>query len=275
MFTRIMTLMTLSAMVCVAGQPTHAAEQVVSVVAVGEVKAKPDTVVFTGIITESSQKMKDAVTAFRDTRRRSLAAVEGLEIENLSVSTGALSMSVAGNMAQADPFGGEAKPMPEGTLTLTQSVSLTVTGLDKMEDQAVIDLVVGIIEAAREAGIKQAQTDQEMMMMMRMGLGMPESSAAFFRISDPEAVRRKATKAAMDKARADAQFLAELAGGKLGRVVSISDAAAVSDESGAMNPYAMIFGMMMDEQGGEFESTSLEPITVVRGLNVTFELITE
>ena len=163
MFTRMHDpVVTLTALACVAGQPTLAARTPGRQRdrAVGEIKAKPDTVVFTGMIAESSQKMKDAATAFRDTRRRALAAVEGLEIENLSVSAGALSISVAGNMAQADPFGGEAKPMPEGTLTLTQSVSLTVTGLDKMEDKAVIDLVVGIIEAAREAGIKQVQTDQ-------------------------------------------------------------------------------------------------------------------
>lgn len=272
---RLLTAVALAVICCLPTAATRAAEQTVSVVAVGEVQAKPDTVVFTGMISETSEKMKDAVTAFRDTRRRAMAAVKELGIENLKVETGALGMDLAGNMAGANPFGADiAEPAPEGSLTLSQAVSLTVTGLDQMEDQAVIDLVVSMLDGAREAGIKQSGMDQEAMMMMRMGMGAPATSAAVFKVSDPDAILKQATKSAMDNARKDAQFLAELAGGKIGRVVSIADA-GVDDDNDTANPYAMIWGLMMDNEEGAYESPAYQPITVARGLSVTFELITE
>jgi uncharacterized protein YggE len=255
------------------------AEQTVTVSAVGEAKVKPDTLVLTGKITETNEKMKDAVTGFTDTRRRALAAVQEMGIENMTVATSALSMSIAG-APQGGPFGGivEGEPSAPGALVISQTVTLTVTSVDKMEEAAVIDMVVKLLAGVKDAGVDMNSADAQNMMMMQMGLGGGGGSSAVFKISDPKAAHKAATKNAVDKARADAAYLAELAGGKLGPVVSISDGSmpASGGDDSAMNPYAVIFGAMMDGETTDAYSTEkLEEVTVGRALTVSFQLITE
>lgn len=250
--------------------PAHA-EQTITVIAMGEAKIKPDTIVLRGEISESNEKMKDAVTAFKDTRRRAMAGIKETGIGNLSISADALSVSLSGG-PQPNPFGGE-KPAgaPAGELVISQSVSLTVSGVDKMQEQAVIDLTVQLIKAAKDAGVDLSPPATQNMMMMQMGIGGGETSPAFT-LSDPEAAYKAATKDAVDKARADAAYLAELAGGKLGPVVGIN--VASGDDVG-LNPFLAMYGAMMDEEASPYSTTTLDDITVTRSLSISFQLITE
>lgn len=247
----------------------EAEQQTVSVMAVGEIKVRPDTVQISGLLSESNEKMKDAVTAFNDTRRRALASIKAAGIENLTITTSALSLSVSGDIEEYDRFGNEiAKPMPKGSLTISQSVTLKITGLDKLEEQAVIDLVVKLIGAARESGVDINAMSQADMYNYEWGNGTDTTGTAIFSISDPDKLRKDATKKAMAKARADAEFLAELAGGKLGPVVAITDGSGGE----SYNPY-YYYGMMEDLD--EFSTPSLDEISVQRSLAVSFRLITE
>jgi uncharacterized protein YggE len=247
-------------------------EQTVSVMAIGEVEVRPDTVEISGMISESNEKMSDAVAAFNDTRRRALASIKAEGIDNLRVSASSLSLSVTGEMQQYDDFGNEIeKPLPKGSLTISQTVKLKITGLADLEEQAVIDLVVTLIAAAREAGVDLNAMSASDMMRMEWGMGPSTSGAAIFSLSDPESVRKSATKDAVDKARADAAFLAELAGGKLGPVVAIGDAGGQD----SVEPFYFYGYGMMEEDLGEFATPALEPITVRRPLKVSFKLITE
>lgn len=254
---------------------TLAEDQTISVVAVGEAEVRPDTIVLNGSISESNEKMKDAVTAFRDTRRRAMASIDAMKIENMTVKASAMSIDLSGGPVAAGPFGDVAEAAPAGALTLSQSVTLTVTGLDKMQENDALELVIKIITGVKEAGIEMGGMSQQDMMMMQMGMGgMGGASPLQFKISNPQAAQKQATRNAMQKARENAQFLAELSGGKLGPVVAISEGPAGDDEQ-ATNPYAMMFGMMIDQGESEFASTSLDPIKVASGLSVRFRLITE
>ena len=256
------------------------AQQTITVNSVGEAKVKPDTLVLSGTISETNEKMKDAVTAFNDTRGRALASVKELGVENMDIKTSGLSVSITGG-AQGGPFGGivpggEQAAAP-GALQISQTITLTVTGVDKMEEQAVVDLVVKLLAGVKEAGVEMGSMDAEAMMMMQMGMGGGGGSSAVFKISDPDAAHKAATKDAVEKARKDAAYLAELAGGKLGKVVGISDGGApAGGDDAATNPYAMIFGMMAGDGASEPYSTeSLDEVLVGRSLIVSFELITE
>jgi hypothetical protein len=254
------------------------AEQSITVSAISEVKVKPDTLVLSGEISETNEKMKDAVTGFNDTRRRALAAVKELGIESLEITTSALSVGIAGP-PQGGPFGGVVEPdqpATPGALQISQSVTLTVKGIDKMEEKAVIDLVVKLLAGVKEAGVELNSMTAQNMMMMQMGMGGGGGGGATFKVSDPEAAQKAATKAAVEKARADAAYLAELAGGKLGKVIAISDGIMPAGGDDATNPYMMIFGAMMNEESSDpYSSTTLDEITVARSLSVSFELINE
>lgn len=252
------------------------AEQTITVTAVGQATVKPDQIVLTGQLSESSEKMKDAVTAFRDTRRRAMAAIKEAGVENLIITPSALSISLSGG-PQMNRFGGkQPEAAPAGQLVISQSVELTVNGVDKMDEQALIDLTVKLIKTAKEAGVDLSANKMQNM-MMEMGMGESIGSSAILRVSDPDTVNKAATKAAVEQARADAAYLAELAGGKLGPVVRISDAVAPGDgDDSASNPYMMFFGAMMGEENTDaFSTKAFDPITVVRPLTISFELITE
>ena len=259
--------------------PAANAEQTIMVSAIGQVKIKPDTLVLSGQISETNEKMKDAVTGFTDTRRRAMAALSEMGIENLNVSVSALSVGLAGTMQGGGPFGiiEEGEPTTPGALQISQEVTLTVTGIDKMEEQAVIDLVVKLLAGTKEAGVDMSSMDAQAMMMMQMGMGGGGGSSAIFKVSDPDAAYKAATKDAVEKARADAAYLAELAGGKLGPVVAISDGPMpAADEDSPMNPYMLIFGAMMGKNSADpYSSNTMDEISVARPLTVSFRLITE
>jgi uncharacterized protein YggE len=263
-------------LLCLCSLPVLAAEQTITVSTVGEAELKPDRIVLTGEISESNEKLKDAVTAFTDTRRRALAGLKELDVENMTVTTSKLSMSLAG-APQANPFGGgaPAEPVAPGSLVISQSVTLTVTGIDALEQEALVDLVVKLLAGVKDVGLKTGATpDAEgMMMMQMMGMGGGGGSGASFTIGDPVNATKAATKDAVAKARADAAYLAELAGGKLGKVVRISDGPAAEEQGSTMNPYAMIFGAMMNAAADPYAGETLDAITVKRPLTVTFELI--
>ena len=252
------------------------AEQTITVNAMGQAKRKPDTLVLSGEISETSVKMKDAVTGFRDTRRRAMAALKEIGIENISIKTSALTMQVAG-APQNNPFGGEMPNAAEpGSLTISQAVTLTVSGIDKLDEDALIDLVTKLMAGAKEASVDSAAMDaQSNIMMMQMGMSGGGDSV-MFTVSDPDAAYKAATRDAIEKARADAAYLAELAGGKLGKVVRIGDGLDTSSDDSAINPYmAMVAAMMGSNSSDPYTREDLDNITVTRALSVSFELITE
>lgn len=247
--------------------------QTITVTVLGEAQAMPDTLHISGKISENSEKMKDAVTAFRDTHRRTLASIAALKIEGLAVATKNLSISVAGDPQVANQFGIEhvGEPKQPGSLTISQEVSLTLGGLDQLDEPAVIDLVVKLMEGAKEAGIEQAAIDQAAWMRMQYGMGAAASGSAVFKLSNPASLRQRAMKDAMQKARADALALAELAGAKLGGVVSITDDGGAME---GMSQMQMWYGMQAGETEA-FTAHTYEPIKATRPLSVTFKLITE
>ena len=271
-------LQSLTAVACLltlcATSTAEAETQTITVSVIGEAEALPDMMQIGGTISENSKKMKDAVTAFRDTHRRTLASIKALEIENLQAKASKLSISLAGDQQMANQFGFPqvGEPKEAGSLTISQRIDLVITGVDKLKEPAVIDLVVELMDGAKEAGIDTAVMDQQTMNMMRFGMPPQAVGSAVFKLSDPEALRKQAMKDAMAKARADATALAELAGAKLGGVVAIGDNSAQA----AQNASPMMVWYGMQEQEAEpYTTTAFAPIKVGQPLTVTFKLITE
>lgn len=251
--------------------PAHAEPRTITVRVVGEAEVQPDVLEISGTLSESSEKLKDAVTAFRDTHRRALKSIEALKIDNMQIRTGELALSLAGKTPAQNPWGGVnngGEPAPPGSLTIRQRVTLTVGGIDRLDEPALIDLAVKVMAGARDAGIEQAVMDQQAMMRMQFGMASGPAGSAVFKLSDPEAARKQATRDAMDKARARAGELAELAGVELGGVVTISDQNGEQE----LNPYQAIYGIG-SEEADAFSAPSRKPIRVTRPLSVTFQLV--
>lgn len=254
-----------------------AQQQGITVTATGEAQVQPDTLVFKGKLTESAESAEDAVVAFRDTRRRALQAIESLEIEGLSVEASALRLSRGGDMAGMGGMmvmpgvGGEVEA-PPGQLAISQSVTIRIAGIDGMEQDELIELVVEVADAAKEAGISVGEMTEEQMMMMQFGQGMGASDLAVFRVSNADAAQAESAELAMAQARAKAQRLAELAGVSLGRVTAITEGASTEEQSAASGYMAIIWGMATEETPDALATPALEPVTVRTTLTVTFAI---
>jgi len=258
-----------------AGQTAQAQQQGITVTATGEAQVQPDVLVFEGMLTESAEQAGDAVVAFRDSRRRALASIEALEIEGLTIHPGAIKLSRGGDMAGMGGMimpGGGGEQLPPGQVAIGQDVSIQIAGVDAMEPDALIDLILKVSSAAKEAGIGIGEMTQEDMLMMQMGQGGGSADMATLRVSDADAAQQEAAGNAIEVARAKAQRLADLAGVELGPVTAIVEIADTGDESGG-NPYMnMIFGMMADGGGDPLTTSSIQPVTVRTALSVTFAI---
>lgn len=257
--------------------PAAAQQQGITVTATGEAEVRPDTLVFIGKLTESAESADDAVVAFRDTRRRAMQAIETLDIEGLSVEASALRLSRGGDMAGMGgmmimPGGGGEVEAPPGQLAISQSVTIRIAGIDDMEQDALIELIVEVADAAKEAGISVGEMTEEQMMMMQFGQGMGASELAVFRVSNADAAQAESAELAMAQARAKAERLAALAGVGLGRVTAITEGASTEEQSAASGYMAMIWGMAGGDNTDPLATTALEPVTVRTTLTVTFSI---
>lgn len=257
--------------------PAALAQQAgITVTAVGEARAVPDLLVIEGTLSESAESAEDTVVAFRDSQRRAVKAIELLDLPGLRVTPGALRVTRGGmggngmGMAIAGGMGGE-EVMP-GSTVISQKVMIEIAGIDAMEQEAVIDLIIAITSAAADAGISIGELSQEDMMMAQFGQGMPASDLARFKVSDPDAASQQSAEAAMAQARAKAERLADLAGVRLGRVTAIVEAPLTNEAEAGSSYIQMIWGIAGEDNTDPLAHPALEPIPVRTELTVTYAI---
>lgn len=237
----------------------------ITVNAQGQAKGKPSLVELQAQIGGEAELTADAIVKYRDARKRALEAIENLKIPGLSIESEGFSVSQAVDpAAQQAMMRGMQAPAGKQQVSVTEKLRLKLVDVDKMEAEAMMDAVLKIIDTGRDAGlmIGPGQTN------VNYWPPPPQPPMVAFKIPDPDALRAEAYAAAMKDARSKAEKLAALAGAKLGRVVSVSDATTMQ---GMPNPY---YGYMpqasntLDElSGGVFGD-----IPLVVKLTVNFEL---
>jgi len=99
----------------------------------------------------------------------------------------------------------------------------------------------------------------------------PGPSLLNFKIADPKTLREQAYKEAMDDAKAKAQSLADLAGVKLGKVVSVRDSA--SKNTTITNPDTGETATMPTVAQNEFVSSTFNEIPLNVRVTVQFEIV--
>jgi len=228
------TLAALAAAVCFSsgagGGPRTEDPEGIKVTGVGEVTAKPDTVVIRGEFSANADSAADALTKYRDGRRRALKMIESLGLETLSVTGNGATIVVAPmmndrNAMRAAMMGFDnGQPEPEGKVQVREMLSLRVGKLP--DGDAAADLVAKVLDKAKEAGIRVWSQDvvpQYYRAAMGWGAEEPKESqvAVAYSVTDRAKLEEAAFVMAMDDARKRAELLARLAGRKAGRVTSI------------------------------------------------------
>ncbi len=253
--------------------PTLAGEGI-TVMGTGSVDVKPQLAVLGGVVTGDAELAADAVIKFQDNKRRAVESIEAVGLDGIGIEGDGFMISSATDPSQMQAIMMGQPPTTDAQpVSVSERLEVTLSGIDQMDDVEVADAITNIVDAGKDAGVTLGGGGVTNMIQMQLR-GNAAQPLAVFRLSDPDAVRQQAAEAAMADARAKAQRLADLAGVKLGKVVSISETAPPADESG--NPevalFARIYGMGEEVQAAEPQSDAFADIEVKASLIVQFEI---
>lgn len=236
----------------------------------GQSKSKPTEVEIGALVSGEAELTNDAMVKYRDAKKRALAAIEGLKLPNVTIESMGVSVSQAVDPNQAQMMmQGRAATMGKPKVQASESMKIVLKGVDKSSTDALMDQIMKLIDTGRDAGLQIGPPtpmnyyQYQMMMQNGQGQGMLQ-----FKISDPAAAREQAYKLAMDEAKAKAQRLADLAGVKLGKIISVQDA---GQQAVQPNPY-MYYGGQQPTDPTELTSTMLGDIALKVTLTVQFEI---
>jgi uncharacterized protein YggE len=232
--------------------PVPADEQGIAVTGTGEMLAVPDCLEIDVGASGSAELTADAVIQYRERLRRVTEAFDKLELKQLRLQQHELSVA---NVAD------EQHPHPR--VTIARAMRVVVTGIRQMPEEDLLAMVGKVIDAAKDTGSAGAEAQAGMF-------------AVRFVLQDPKTLREQACQKAFEDAKEQASRLAKLAGGQLGRAVSVSDMSAAADYTAVTQVIYAIYGRNAEQELGEQErivSTGLKEIPVRVSLRVRFELL--
>jgi uncharacterized protein YggE len=252
-------VLTLSSTVAAADEFDH-----ITVTASGQASIKPDVAEVRAAVTGSAAMAADALKKFHDNRRRAVEAIKKLKLENLSVDGGGLSMTSTGANANrmVQILGANQNAGTPGHITVTETLVLRLSAIDRMKEGEPAKAVSSMIDAAKDAGLTLGSA------------GGMQSELVRFRSTKLEDARTAAVQNAMQSARRKADALAALSKAKIVRIASSREVTAPPVPASVTNPLSSWMAMMGMPEGGlsadadEAASNVLKPIPV----NVTIEV---
>ena len=229
----------------------------------GDASAKPDAFVLKGFLTAKDKSAKKVLGKYLKTKESLEETINpmdfpGVEIELegsiIKPDVSSPAMMMAGGGGDTD----------EG-FVFSQPIRIRI-GIDGDESESsILRNLLNLVDSAETVGVSFSEASNPMMGVV---LGGSSESLAIGVLDDASKLSQEATVAAFAQARKKAQQLAELAGGKLGKVISIHEStlAQASD-----NPTEAYMKMITGGQSGS-SADSIEKIKVTRSLRVKFEL---
>jgi uncharacterized protein YggE len=248
------------------------------VVGTGVAKARPTQVQIECTLSGEAELAADATVKFRDAKKRALAAIAGMKNSDLTVESGGLSVNnVMDAQSQMMMMQGRGGTGGKPRVQILEKSRIVLANADKMEPEALLDLVLKVLDVAKDAGFQvgppPANSNNYYEQQMRAFMG---TAVVAFKVPDAKKLQEQAYKAAIGEAREKAEKLAELSGVKLGKVVAVQEAAPTKSEGNSYgNPYYYMMEMMSrlstPEEKGVTGNTTGELSTKV-SLTVTFEI---
>lgn len=250
-------------------------EEGISVSGSGEVMAKPNVLEIDLVASGSAELTGDALVKYRSSLQRTLEAFEGLKIKNLKIEQRGLGVeNSAAAQAMQMRFNGGGNVPTKSTFDISRSLKLVLRDVNKLSEEELTDTVSKLLDTAKDSGATVGNSTSAAMTMARIYGQQMASSVVTFVVDDLDAVRQQAYTQAFEQAQSRAQRLADLAGAKLGPVISVEESMSVApDESnGQMRVMAAVYGWQMSQNKQESRVTSekLADIPISVTLKVRF-----
>jgi uncharacterized protein len=205
----------------------------ITVAATGEATVKPNRLEIEIKSGASAELTGDAVVKYRDGLRRAKEAFEKLKIDNLQVEDRGMNVAntAAGGNNGVINLGGGAPPAAKPEVNISKSLRLVVTGVDKLSEEQLINLVAKLLDTAKDAGVAAGGDSNSSLLMRMNGMAGPTTMVRFI-ADDPAPARKKAAQEAFKQGREKAQQMAEMAGATLGPVISMEETSGGAGEKG-------------------------------------------
>jgi len=207
---------------------TTRAEDGISVSGSATVKAKPTEIDIIGIVSGEGELANDASVKFHDTKKKALAALDNLKNPDLSVeSEGSEIHDSIDAQTQMRMMQGQTTEPPKIRTQITEKLMLKLKHVDKLDSDKLLETILKLVDTSRDAGLSIGPAPitnvYQWQMQQQNGGGGGGESLVQFKIPDTTELQTQACKEAIADARAKAQRIADLAGVKLGKVVSVHD----------------------------------------------------
>ena len=249
--------------------------QGITVIGLGSVEAKPSVVELTGIVIGQGQLAGDAVTKFHGNRRRAETAFKNLNIPGLEVVEEGMSLysSLNASQMQAMMRGMAVNNAESQELSVSETLKLRVTGIDKMSSQELLEVIVRIVDSGKDAGVI-ISNDTSPSIPGTYNASQARNTMATFKVTNVDKLKEAAYEQAVKDARTQAEKLAKLTGVKLGKVLSVDGVGDSQKNTAAI--YNQIISQYMAATGinqtEEQASTLLKAIPIAVAVRVTYSI---
>ena len=248
-----------------AASPTGGDASTITVSGSGDAKGRPTVVEMGATITGEAELAADAVVKFKDSRRRAVKAIEDLKIPALAIESRGFTLSQGMDPNQQQMMmRGQVATNVKSRVVVTEPLRLIIRGVDQMKDEDLMNTVLKVIDAGKDAGLTvgpPSPTNYYQYQMM-MNRGETNTGIASFKIENATDLREQAYAKAIENARSKAERLAKLSGVKLGRVVSVQDGAT------PQNPNQVVYAAYYPGQQGGGDAELASPVAGDITLNV-------
>jgi uncharacterized protein len=275
---------TLAMLLCMAFLSTSAhaddATDGITVSGTAKVMGKPNAVQIGAYVSGDAELTADAVVKYRDARKRAVAALEGLKIPTLSIESDGFTVKdwVDTAAQQQAMMRGQQVSNAKQKVSVGEQLRLVIKDADKMDQAALMDTMLKVLDTAKDAGlsigdgaVKTQSYNPFYYYYGGMNQGDP-SALIKFKVTDTAALRDEAYKQAMDNAKSKAQHLADLAGVKIGRILSVRDSSPQVLAAAAAAQMPQMAPQTARDDASELTSSVFADIPLTVSLSVQFEI---
>ena len=247
----------------------------ITVVGVGSVEAKPSVVELTGMVIGQGQLAGDAVTKFHGNRRRAETAFKNLNIPGLVIVEDGMSLysSLNASQMQAMMQGMAVNNTQTQNLSVSETIKLRLTGIDKLSSQELLETIVRIVDSGKDAGVVIGNNTTPPIPGV-YDRSRARNTMATFKVTNVKKLKEDAYHKAIENAKTQAEKLAKLSGVKLGKVTSINGQGGTQKGSTVVYNYGITQGSTnaSEQESDEQPSDLFKPIPISAVVKVTFSI---
>jgi uncharacterized protein YggE len=212
-------------------QTAHENIEGFTVLGKARVGTKPDVVEIDLEVSASSELTADAIVKYRDAKKRIRDAFAALKLANVTVEERGLLVDQKGQMQSPYYFDYQPNTRNKTEVQLSRKLVVKATGMRKLDEESVMQLVGRLLDVAQDAGAKVG-SGNNMNYYYYWRYGMNNNSGLVrFVLEDFDKLQEEAYEKAVADARTRAERLARLSRVDLGSIVAVREVAVPGDRA--------------------------------------------